>query len=117
DVNDTQIAKLESGLKGISSKVEAYLLESVFLGGLAFSGFLAVASQNFLSEKSPEFSNFCVNVISFCNRLVSVRHFSNMGNLVGIFHPDDLLILIMFLCLFCSVFFLLVLTLRMRFMS
>lgn len=114
DLNDTKIAKLESELKSFNYKAEAWLLESVFLGGLAFSGFLTVASANFLGKETETFNLFIDHIKYYINTctLHDVSYwYSNSSNL---FSRNDLYIVIMLLCLLSSVFFLLILTLRLR---
>lgn len=114
DLNDTKIAKLESELKTITYRSEAWMLESVFLGGLAFSGFLTVASANILGKESKAFSSFLIHIHNYFNNCklsdVSIWY-SDINNH---FHREDLYIVIMLLCLASSVFFLLILTLRIR---
>jgi len=55
DHNDLEIIKIEGRLRNEHSRVEAYILESVMFGALAFSGFLSIiASERFnhtLSER------------------------------------------------------------------
>ncbi|UPT67182.1 MAG: hypothetical protein M0D57_00315 [Sphingobacteriales bacterium JAD_PAG50586_3] len=117
DYNDTQIAKLESELKNINNKIDAYLLESVLLGGLAFSGFLTVLSSNILNKENYIFDVFCNNAKAFFNQYNFANCLSHPSIIHNYFHRNDLFILIMLLCLLSSVFFLLVLTLRIRYMS
>jgi len=114
DYNDTRIAKLESELKNINHRVEAWMLESVFLGGLAFSGFLTVAAANFLENKSVAFNEFITHITSFANDCLTKSFYLWLHEIQNHFHRPDLNILIMLLCLMSSVFFLLVLTLRLR---
>lgn len=114
DLNDTKIAKLESELKNITYKAEAWLLESVFLGGLAFSGFLSVASANFLGKETTTFQIFIEHIISYTNSCVFDDLTSFYSHISTYFFRNDLYILIMLLCLLSSVFFLLILTLRLR---
>lgn len=114
DYNDTQIAKLESELKNINYKVEAYLLESVFLGGLAFSGFLTVASANFLGREPEAFRGFIDHMMKFSRSCKNESFTIWFNEIQRNFFRNDLYILIMLLCLMTSVFFLLVLTLRLR---
>lgn len=114
DLNDTKIAKLESELKNINYKAEAWLLESVFLGGLAFSGFLTVASANFLGVETETFKLFISHILNYiqsCN----IENISSLYvNSSDYFTRNDLYIITMLLCLLSSVFFLLILTLRLR---
>lgn len=114
DLNDTKIAKLESELKNITYKAEAWLLESVFLGGLAFSGFLTVASANFIGKETTAFQNFLNHIITYLQSCMIDDVTSWYNHISTYFYRNDLYILIMLLCLLSSVFFLLILTLRLR---
>jgi len=114
DLNDTKIAKLESELKNITYKAEAWLLESVFLGGLAFSGFLTVASANFLGKETSTFQIFVGHISAYLSSCVFEDVTSFYTHISTYFFRNDLYILIMLLCLLSSVFFLLILTLRLR---
>jgi len=114
DLNDTKIAKLESELKSFNYKAEAWMLESVFLGGLAFSGFLTVASANLLGKETETFKlfvNHISNYLTSCKIGALSSWYNNSSNH---FSRIDLYIVIMLLCLLSSVFFLLILTLRLR---
>lgn len=114
DLNDTKIAKLESELKNINYKAEAWMLESVFLGGLAFSGFLTVASANFLGTETETFKLFISHILNYIASC-SIENISSLYvNSSDYFNRSDLYIIIMLLCLLSSVFFLLILTLRLR---
>jgi hypothetical protein len=114
DYNDTQIASLESELKSINHKVDAYLMESVFLGGLAFSGFLTVAAANFLGRETEVFRQFIDHLTKFASTCSDEGMTAWFTEIPKYFLRNDLYILIMLLCLLASVFFLLVLTLRLR---
>lgn len=114
DLNDTKIAKLESELQNVSYKAEAWLLESVFLGGLAFSGFLTVASANFLGKETETFQIFILHIGNYLASCSLDNISSIYINSVNFFTRNDLYIVIMLLCLLSSVFFLLILTLRLR---
>lgn len=114
DINDTKIAKLESELKNVTYKGDAWLLESVFLGGLAFSGFLTVASANFLGKETRAFQIFINHITGYINSCVLNDVTSFYTHISAYFFRNDLYIIIMLLCLLSSVFFLLILTLRLR---
>ena len=118
DYNDTQIASLESELKSINHKVDAYLMESVFLGGLAFSGFLTVATSSFLGNvqgtKKEVLRPFIDHLATFAATCYNEGLTAWYTEIPRFFRLNDLNVLIMFLCLFASLFFLLVLTLRLR---
>lgn len=114
DLNDTKIVKLESDLKNYTYKADAWLLESVFLGGLAFSGFLTVASANIVGEETKSFQHFLVHIYSCFSCWSNYGTSSWYLNLSNEFSRMDLYVLIMLLCLLSSVFFLLIITLRLR---
>lgn len=114
DLNDTKIAKLESELKSTNYKTDAWLLESVFLGGLAFSGFLTVASANFLGKEPEAFLLFITHLSNYLSSCSMDDFTSIYQNSSIYFSRNDLYIVIMLLCLLSSVFFLLILTLRFR---
>jgi len=114
DLNDTRIAKLESELKNIQHRSETWMLESVFLGGLAFSGFLTVASANFIGREPEVFNTLLIHFQKYFSCCSQNQVSTWIGNISNNFCRNDLYILIMLLCLLSSVFFLLVLTLRLR---
>lgn len=114
DLNDSRIAKLESELKNMQHRSEAWMLESVFLGGLAFSGFLTVASANFLGKEPEVFRGFLNHTEKYFINCRNSELSSWVSGITNNFFRNDLYILIMLLCLLSSVFFLLVLTLRLR---
>lgn len=114
DKNDVKIARIESELKSINHRADAWIIESVFLGGLSFSSFLTVLAANFLGKESVVFTQFIQHIFKLIE-VCSSQNFSEwITRIEGIFFRKDLYILIMFLCLLSSVFFLLVLTLRLR---
>lgn len=52
DKNDTEIVRLEGHLKNETTRIDAYILESVLFGALAFSAFLTIiASERFLPSR------------------------------------------------------------------
>lgn len=114
DINDTRIAKLESEVKNINYRSEAWMLESVFLGGLAFSGFLTVASANFLGKEPEVFKNFISHLHIYYGQCIENNLMSWITEIQTHFSRNDLYILIMLLCLLSSVFFFLVLIIRLR---
>lgn len=115
DANDGMIARLESDLKGINSTVDSYMLESVLLGALAFSGFLTIVASNVISGSDQQFTAIIkqfmdsAGSVLFSEKAVSTDEFSNL------FKGTNLFIVIMFESLICSVFFIMVLTLRLRY--
>jgi len=117
DVNDAKIVEIESEVKTISTRVEAYLLESVLLGGLTFSGFLVIVSSENVKNNSKQFTEFFSHCCS-CALNTQTMNWQQYFDLLKVnFNRSDLFILVMILCLSTSVFFLLVLTLRIRYMS
>lgn len=86
----------------------------MFLGGLAFSGFLTVASANFLGSETETFKLFMSHIANYINSCTVDNISSIYINSANYFSRNDLYIVIMLLCLLSSVFFLLILTLRLR---
>jgi len=117
DANDVRIAKIESEVKNINYRAEAWMLESVFLGGLAFSGFLTVASANFIGREPVIFKNFLNHINNYYDKCNFSNLMSWFTEIDIQFFRNDLYILIMLLCLLSSVFFFLVLLLRLRLSS
>lgn len=117
DANDIRIARIESETKNINYKSEAWMLESVFLGGLSFSGFLTVASANFIDRETIEFRKFLEHIYNYFNICGVDNIMSWFTELENQFFRNDFYILIMLLCLLSSVFFFLVLVLRFRLSS
>ncbi len=58
DKNDTQIVKLEGHLKNETSRVDAYILESVLFGALAFSAFLTIISSERFNLTKSEYIQY-----------------------------------------------------------
>lgn len=114
DLNDSEIARLESNLKNINTKVESYMLESVLLGALTFSGFLAIIVSEKTLYTSPFIRNLWLEIVSlFSSHSIDVF----FEKIVAFSVPSNLLFLVMLESLFCSTFFILILGLRMRFSS
>jgi hypothetical protein len=115
DANDGMIARMESELKGINSTVDSYMLESVLLGALAFSGFLTIVASNVISGSDDPFTAIIkkftdsAGTVLFSQKGINTEEFSNL------FEGSNLFIVIMFESLICSVFFIMVLTLRLKY--
>jgi hypothetical protein len=112
DVNDTEIARLESDLKDVQTKVESYMLESVLIGSLTFSGFLTIIASGVML-KPTQLGN--TNLTGLTSIFVTTNPAKLLSNLDRWISSEKLFTAIMFESLFCSVFFILVLALRMRF--
>ena len=52
DSNDLDIARMESELKNYNSKIDGYMLESVLIGALTFSGFLGIITTGYANSES-----------------------------------------------------------------
>ena len=115
DANDGLIARMESELKGINSTVDSYMLESVLLGALAFSGFLTIVGANVISGSDKQFTDIINQFMDSVRLILFTEQAVNTGQLAGLFKGTNLLIVIMFESLICSVFFIMVLTLRLKY--
>ena len=90
DHNDLEIIKVEGRLRNEHSRVEAYILESVMFGALAFSGFLSIiASERFnhtLAERNEHKNVYVVKSIEKSEKLNDGRsHTIITDTLVPIF--------------------------------
>ncbi len=115
DANDGMIARLESDLKGINSKVDSYMLESVLLGALAFSGFLTIVASNVISGADGQFATIISQFLDSIWAILFSTQAIDTNVLSGLFKGTNLFVVIMFESLICSVFFIMVLTLRLRY--
>lgn len=112
DVNDTEIARLESDLKSLNTRVDSYMLEGVLIGSLTFSGFLTIiasgSSLNFVDLKNLNFGSMPFNGQSskLTAILTSIDDWATAPHLFSVIMVESL---------FCSVFFILVLALHIRF--
>lgn len=112
DSNDLDIARLESELKNYTAKVDGYMLESVLIGALTFSGFLAIITTGYANSET--FQQFTAEVgkmpVQFPGDLPII------GEKIKVLATTkNILALITVESLFCSVFYILILGLRMRF--
>jgi hypothetical protein len=115
DANDGLIARMESELKSINSTVDSYMLESVLLGALAFSGFLTIVGANVISGSDKQFTEIISQFMDTARLVLFTENEINTGKFVSLFKGTNLLIVIMFESLICSVFFIMVLTLRLKY--
>ena len=112
DVNDKQIAQIESSQKDINSKVDSYMLESVLIGSLTFSGFLSIAASDIHVDK-PWFQEIMPGEFSQAFQSSTVA--AIIDKLDNLITANNIFTVIMIESLFCSVFFILILALRIRY--
>ncbi len=115
DANDGIIARMESDLKGINSTVDSYMLESVLLGALAFSGFLTIVASNIISGSNDQFTTITRDFIASAGAVFFSEKEIDADKFLDLFKGTNLFIVIMFESLICSVFFIMVLTLRLKY--
>jgi hypothetical protein len=113
DDNNERIITLESRLKSVQQRLEGYVLESALLGGLAFSGFLQILSQNIITITDLQiFGNRISELFKLLVTADTERLPLILDQLSG---HQDLFCLISAQSLICSIFFLLVIASRMRY--
>lgn len=112
DFNDFEIARLDSDLKDISGRVDSYMLESVLLGALTFSGFLSII----VSDKWTSLNGLFERGLSgFVNSIQQINATTFNSLITSMALPENLFRLLLAETLLCSLFFVLILGLRMRF--
>lgn len=116
DVNDSAIIELEGELKNLSNRVEAYILESVMFGALTFSGFLTLLASDDSRLNYADMQAFGMIFKKLLRDLLVLELDFNQA--YDIFTTVQFLVIwIMFLTLFSSMFFLFVIASRIKFTS
>ena len=117
DRNDKEILDLESQIQNLLNRVEAYILESVMLGALAFSGFLTIVAADTDRINYRNLQLFGHNLVDFILDLLifDFRHLDEYALFST--KPQHLLVLITFQTAVCAMFFLLVIAARLKFSS
>lgn len=113
DDNNERIITLESKLKSVQQRLEGYVLESALLGGLAFSAFLQILSQNIITV--ADLQQFGHRISELFKLLVTADTERLPPLLLQLSGHQDLFCLISAQSLICSIFFLLVIASRMRY--
>jgi len=114
DSNDVHIVRLETDLASVSLKVESYMLESAFLGALAFSGFLTlITSGDYEVLKNAQ--QLALGVASFMD-CCSDGRWQDAGQVI-LAHAvaSEILALLAIETLVCAMLFLSVIVSRIRF--
>lgn len=115
DKNDLEIAELDSEVLNMLNRTEAYTLESIFIGALSFSGFLAIASSDKIQENLDAFTNLSTKLSTLLNNVLQFKFNEYLINFNFLTSGWSLFALIAIQCLICSMFFILVLASRIRF--
>ena len=113
DENDELIVDLRSQLKSVSSRLEAYVLESALFGALAFSGFLQIMAENLVSFEN--LTQFAENVNLIIHNLVEFNFSENNKVFPLLGTKSALFSLVSIETLLCSILFLAVIASRLRF--
>jgi len=113
DENDGVIIELSTRLKALTSRLEAYILESALFGALAFSGFLQIMAEGLVSFENLE--NFALHFFTLFQHftLFEWNEMSEVASMLS--SKSDLFALISVETLVCSVLFLAVIASRLRF--
>ncbi len=115
DKNDIEIFKLESDLSNMIKRTESYVIESVFIGALAFSGFLTIVSSDKVQENIEHLKFIPENIHNLLNQLIVFNWEEIAKSIDQIVNGLALFSLIAIESLICSTFFILVLASRTKF--
>jgi hypothetical protein len=115
DKNSIAVVRIEGQLKNMSATADSYLLESIFLGALAFSGFLSIVSERVADGGS--YKKFFSELTVIFNNIVNLDFFQLKEVLLSVSSGDNLFALISIEALLCSIFFILVIALRLKLKS
>lgn len=113
DENDSVIVELSTRLKALTSRLEAYILESALFGALAFSGFLQIMAEGLVSFKNLE--NFALHFFTLF-QYFALFEWGEITKAIDMLSSNsDLFALISVETLVCSILFLAVIASRLRF--
>lgn len=115
DENDKLIIHYQSELKSMNNQVETYLLESVFIGALSFSGFLSIVSSDALQSNIIALHEVLDTVLNLFQSIIGFNWDNIIININNLFQVEALLPFIGLEALLCSIFFVLVLASRIKF--
>lgn len=113
DQNDEVIVKLETRLNAITSRLEAYVLESALFGALSFSGFLQVIANNIITVE--DMSRFAQSCFQTAGGFVKADWSEFETGLAALDTNASLFCLVSVESLLCSIFFLAVIASRLQF--
>lgn len=113
DENDVVIVALQSKLKSITGRLEAYVLESALLGALSFSGFLQIMAGDLIGFEDLKL--FSENIQALLASVLSISRDSSTVYLEYLAGKEALFSLISIETLICSVLFLAVIASRLIF--
>ncbi|MCE2995412.1 MAG: hypothetical protein LW863_07435 [Flammeovirgaceae bacterium] len=113
DENDEVIVALETKLNSATSRLEAYVLESALFGALTFSGFLQIMATDLVSFKDLE--DFASYIFSTAQAFIHLDGAQFDAGIIGLSNKKSLFCLVSAQSLICSIFFLAVISSRLRF--
>jgi hypothetical protein len=113
DENDEHIVRVETKLTGITSRLEAYVLESALFGALSFSGFLQIIANNIVTFKDME--QFASLATTTANGFVRFQWTDFSNGIAQLNNNTSLFCLVSAESLVCSIFFLAVIASRLQF--
>ncbi|MFY0688970.1 MAG: hypothetical protein JXQ90_17500 [Cyclobacteriaceae bacterium] len=112
DENDQVIIEVETKLRSIRSRLEAYVLESALFGALSFSGFLQIMAEELVSFKDLE--DFATHSYSLFKSFLEPNWELMQQSAQSLSSKSDLFALISVESLVCSILFLAVIASRLR---
>jgi len=113
DRNDEIIVEVESRFKAVTSRLDAYVLESAILGALSFSGFLQIMAENLISFE--DLAIFGSTIYQILTNIVQFQPDQNQELFSTITGKTGLFSMVAIETLLCSLFFLTVITARLKF--
>lgn len=117
DANDSAIAKIESTHNAVKGVVESYMFESAFIGALSFGGFLTILTSHSLEREGDMFRSFASDTWYLVNA-IAAGHTSIISSCIyDLSSQENLYLLLLILTLLCSMFYLITLTSKLRFMQ
>lgn len=114
DKNDIEITNLESEIVSITNRSETFILESIFIGALTFSGFLTLISSDKIQENIGVFKTILDDISNIITSVYSLdlAYFDTITKNSNYIYKIFAIIAV--LTLICSLFFLTVLATRIR---
>lgn len=117
DNNDINLTYLDTDVISMGNKGETFILESIFIGALAFSGFLTLVSSDKINNSNQIFNTILVDL----NNLIFHLYIFDTTYLKSFISDESFIqkeyAFVAIETLICSLFFIIVLATRVRFSS
>jgi len=113
DENDEAFIALQTRFQSITSRLEAYVLESALFGALAFSGFLQIMAEELVSF--DDLQVFGDNSLSIIRAVINLQFGEIPHTITMLTSKSGLFSMVSVESLVCSILFLSVIAARLRF--